>query len=442
MRDSKGQRPLVVEDNPNRKETNMTSRERFELTLNHKDPGQVVVDIGGTVISGISALALHNLRAKLGLPPELVKVSDPFQILGEVEEEIRSSLGLDVIMLSGSYNMFGFENANYKPWPFHGAELTVPGAFNTKIEADGTIFQYPCGDMSAPPCAQMPKDGYYFDNITRTFGDFDEEHADGRADFAVDFPVMSEEQVRLIEERAKYYYENTDYGMALTGLNTSFGDVAILPGPAVKYPKGIRDVSEWLIAHHTMPDYVHEVYSLQLENGMKNAKMLKEAVGDRAQAVIVSGADFGTQRAPYISPDMYREFYKPYHMKMNDWIHENTNWKTFFHSCGSIMPLLEDMREAGVDILNPVQCSADNMDAATLKAKYGNDIVFWGGGVDTQQTLPFGTPEEVYNEVSERLKVFAPGGGFVFSAVHNIQAPTKPENILAMFEAIRDYNNK
>ena len=137
---------------------------------------------------------------------------------------------------------------------------------------------------------------------------------------------------------------------------------------------------------------------------------------------------------------MYREFYKPYHTKVNKWIHENTNWKVMYHTCGSIVNLLDDLAETGIDILNPVQCSADGMDPHMLKEKYGDRFVFWGGGVDTQKTLPFGTPDEVYDEVLERLKIFAPGGGFVFNTIHNIQALTPTENILAMFEAIRDYN--
>ena len=139
---------------------------------------------------------------------------------------------------------------------------------------------------------------------------------------------------------------------------------------------------------------------------------------------------------------MYRDFYKPFHKKLNDWVHENTNWKTFYHTCGSIVNLLDDMVEAGVDVLNPVQCSAVGMEPSMLKEKYGKKLVFWGGGVDTQHTLPFGTPDEVREQVLERLKIFSKGGGFVFNTIHNIVGKTPVENLVSMYDALKEYNFK
>lgn len=190
-----------------------------------------------------------------------------------------------------------------------------------------------------------------------------------------------------------------------------------------------------------MPGYIKEVYEFQTEVAIKKLKQYKEAVGEKIQVIQISGTDFGTQRSEFISPDMYREFYKPYHKKVNDWVHENTTWKTMYHSCGSLVKLLDDFVEVGIDILNPVQCSAAGMEPKFLKEKYGSKLVFWGG-VDTQKTLPFGTPGEVREEVLERLEIFAPGGGFVFNTIHNIQWQTSVENILAIFEAIKEYNTK
>jgi uroporphyrinogen-III decarboxylase len=132
--------------------------------------------------------------------------------------------------------------------------------------------------------------------------------------------------------------------------------------------------------------------------------------------------------------------YIPYYKKVNDWVHQNTTWKTFYHSCGSISNFIEDFIDAGVDILNPVQCSAFNMDAKSLKDKYGDRIVFWGGGIDTQHTLPFGTPDECYKMTTERLKIFSENGGYIFNPVHNIQAKTSVENIIEMYKAVRDFN--
>jgi len=158
------------------------------------------------------------------------------------------------------------------------------------------------------------------------------------------------------------------------------------------------------------------------------------------QVVVLSGTDFGTQKGPFCSPATYRDLYKPFHKRLNDWVHDNTIWKTFIHSCGGIDPLIPDMIDAGFDILNPVQCSAEGMEPRDLKSEYGDDLVFWGGGVDTQKTLPFGTPQEVRAEVLSRLEVFAPGGGFVFNTTHNIQPKTPIENLLAMFQALKDFN--
>jgi len=153
---------------------------------------------------------------------------------------------------------------------------------------------------------------------------------------------------------------------------------------------------------------------------------------------VITGTDFGTQRGPFIKPAAYRDLYQPFHARVNDLIHRRTHWKTFIHSCGSVYDFLPDFIEAGFDVLNPVQCSAAKMDAPTLKREFGRQLTFWGGGVDTQHTLPFGTPDEVYRQVRERIDLFNDGGGFVFNPIHNIQGPTPLENMLAMFRAIKD----
>jgi uroporphyrinogen-III decarboxylase len=154
---------------------------------------------------------------------------------------------------------------------------------------------------------------------------------------------------------------------------------------------------------------------------------------------MLSGTDFGQQHGPFISPKTYRDLYQPFNKAVNDWVHKNTAWKTFIHSCGSIRALLPDFIAAGFDILNPVQCSAAGMAPEELKREFGDRLTFWGGGVDTQNTLPFGTAEDVRNEVRSRLKIFGKGGGYVFDAIHNIQARVPVENVLAMYEAVREY---
>jgi uroporphyrinogen-III decarboxylase len=188
----------------------------------------------------------------------------------------------------------------------------------------------------------------------------------------------------------------------------------------------------------TRRDYVYEVFDRQCEIALGNLEKAYEAVGDKVTVVMVTGTDFGAQHGPFISPAAYRDLYKPFHARVNDWIHGNTRWKTFIHTCGSVRALIEDFIDAGFDVLNPVQCSAADMDAAPLKRDFGDRIVFWGGGVDTQKTLPFGTPDEVREEVRERIRIFGKGGGFVFNTIHNVQARVPVENLMALYETVRE----
>lgn len=425
------------------KEKNMgtASRKRFIDTLNHRDPGEVVLDLGSTPITGINANALVKLRRALGLEERVVRMNEPLQLLGEVEDDLRVALGIDVVGVSNGVTLFGFENKDWKPWTMQsGLPVLVPGDFNTTVDKEGNTYLYPMGDVSAPPSGKMPKGGYYFDNLFRGKSSFEVENANARADFKDDFGVLTQEHLRRIEDESKFLYENTEYGLIGGGALAGFGDFAVVPGPNVRYPQGVRDLNEFMMAHILMPEYIHDLFEMQLETGLKNAALFFQAVGNRIQAMQISGTDFGLQRGPFMTLESYQEFYKPYHKRINDWVHEHTSWKTFFHTCGSVVAFLQDFYEAGIDILNPVQTTAEGMSARWLKDHWGDKFVFWGGATNTQATLPFGTPEEVYEESMERLRIFAPGGGFVYNAVHNIQGQTPAENMVAFFQAIRDYN--
>ncbi len=206
----------------------------------------------------------------------------------------------------------------------------------------------------------------------------------------------------------------------------------------LKFTPGIREVEEWYVSTAIRRDYVYEVFEKQCEIALGNLARLATVIGQNVQAAFVTGTDFGTQKGLFISPSAYRDLYKPFHKKINDFIHAHTSWKTFIHSCGSVVELLPELIDAGFDILNPVQCSAAGMDARPLEREFGKQVVFWGGAVDTQKTLPFGTPDEVYRQVRERIEIFNDGGGFVFNAIHNIQATVPVENVLAMFRALRE----
>jgi len=418
----------------------MTPRERLSRAINHQEPDRVPLDLGSTLVTGIQASTYARLKQALGVQGGEIRVYDPFQILAEVEDSVKGILGVDTYGIQLPTTIFGYKNESWKPFTlFDGTEVMVSGHFEYDRLANGDIVQYPKGDRSVPPSGKMPKDGYYFDVIVRQ-EPIDEASLDAREWVEQNYGLYSEEDLRFLEETSRHYYENTDYGLVGNFWGAGFGDIALVPGPHVPHPKGIRDPEEWYVSTVLRKGYVQEIFQLQLELQMKNLRMYRQAVGDRIEVIVMSGTDFGSQNGPFISPDAYREMYKPLHAEMNGWVHANTPWKTFFHTCGSLIGLLDDLHEAGVDILNPVQISAAHMDPESLKAGYGDKFVFWGGGIDVQHTLPFGTPEQVREEVARIIRVFGRGGGYVFNNVHNIQAGVPLENLLAMFETFREHS--
>ncbi|MCX6883631.1 MAG: methyltransferase [Verrucomicrobia bacterium] len=416
----------------------MTSRERLAATLRHEATDRVCVDFGAGFQTGLGAGAVHRLREALfGKSSQPVKVVESYQMLGEMDEELRRALGLDVVGVHGSGTMFGFKNEGWKPFTmFDGTPVLVPGRFNVTPAEDGGWMMHPEGDTSVPPSAWMPKDTFFFDSVNRQ-GALDEAALDP-ADNCEEMEVVSDAEVAHFTQLARHYHEQTDYGIYMTLPGTAFGDIALVPAPWMKHPKGIRSVEDWYMATAMRRDYVQKVFEVQCECALKSIEKLAAAVGERAQVVFVSGTDFGTQTGQFCSVKTYRELYKPFHKAVNDLIHKLTPWKTFIHSCGAVAPFIAEFIDAGFDVLNPVQCSATGMDPRWLKREFGRQIVFWGGGVDTQKTLPFGTPEEVYREARERIDIFAEGGGFVFNSIHNVQSNVPTENMLALFRAIKD----
>ena len=420
----------------------MTSRDRVIMALNHQKPDRVPIDLGATPVSSISAIMLDKLRKCLNLEPKTVKVQEPLQFLGSVEKDVIDALGVDVVGLWSPSTFFGYKNSDWKIWRhFSGVDVMVGRDFTVKENAEGGVYIYPKGDINAHPSGLMPKNGLYFDNVVRQ-GEIDYDNLNGRQDFKEDFALFSDEDLRHFEDSCNKLYNDTDYAIIGVYGGASFGDLAFLSGPGLKETPGIRDIEDWYMAHLLYPEYIKDIYDLQVEIAIENLKLYKQAVGNKIQAIVVSGTDFGTQNNELISPDLFRDIYKPRFKAVNDWIHEHTQWKTFYHSCGAITNLLDDMVDMGMDILNPVQCSACGMDPQFLKDKYGEKLVFWGGGINTQKTLPFGTPEEVRVEVLERLRIFSEGGGFIIGGIHNIQAKTPEENLIAFFDAIREFNSQ
>jgi hypothetical protein len=415
---------------------NVTSRDRLAITLSHKQPDRIPIDFGGTAVTGVHASCVAALRDYYSLEKRAVRVHEPFQMLALLDEDLQDAMGIDVTGIFARNTMFGFPAERWKPWLFNGLEVLVPGDFNIKIDDRGDNLIYPEGDTSVPPSGRMPRGGYFFDCIVRQ-EPIDEDRLDP-ADNTEDFLPISQQELDHLAHAAKQVGRKRGVIAGFGG--TAFGDIALVPGPFLKHPKGIRDVTEWYVSTSSRQSYIHRIFERQCEVALANLERIHAVVGDAVQAVFVCGTDFGTQTSAFCSVKTLRDLYFPYYKLINDWIHAHTTWKTFKHSCGAVSKFLPAFIEAGFDILNPVQCSATGMEPEQLKANFGDQLVFWGGGVDTQKTLPFGSPAEVREQVLRRCEIFAPGGGFVFNSIHNVQAQTPVENIVAMIDAVHEFN--
>ncbi len=420
----------------------LTSRERVHMALNHQEPDLVPLDLGAAAPTSMHASSVYLLRQALKLDPPgtPVRIVEHYQLLGEIKPDLQDALGVDIIGLWPQKGLFGFKSEGWKPWTLpDGTPVEVPEAFNTTPEADGSILMYPEGDRSAPPSGRMPRNGFYFDTIVRQ-PPFDEDHLDP-LDNLEEFGHVSDEDLAYFGREVDRLWDGTDKALLVNFGGTAFGDIALVPAPWLKHPRGIRDLEEWYISLASRKDYIYRVFELQCEIALSNLQKLYQVVGNRLTCCYLSGADFGTQRAPFISAKTYRELYRPFHKALNDWIHANTTWKCFIHSDGSIAPLIPEFIDAGFDILNPVQWTAKDMEPQMLKDRFGDRLTFWGAIVDTQWTLPFGTPDEIRKEVQRSMRIFGQGGGYVINTIHNVQPGIPVENLLALYEAINEFRH-
>jgi len=417
----------------------ITSRERLERVLLRKTADRIPVDMGATSVTGVHVRVVEQLRRATGLPYQPVKVIEPYQMLGEVDEQLCDALGIDVVGLWARKTMFGFENQSWREFrTFWGQVVLVPEGFQTSLDQNGDLLIYPEGDRNAAPSGRMPKASFFFDTIVRQ-EPLDEAHLDPQ-DNLEEFAPYSQEDLAHWSRAVARYRQTSSRGLIGSIGGTALGDIAMVPGPWMKRPRGVRDIAEWYMTLVARPDYVHAIFEKQTEMALANLEAAHRVIGDALQAVFLCGTDFGTQDSQFCSVDTFQELFLPYYRRMNDWIHRHTSWKVFKHSCGAVEPLIESFIEAGFDILNPVQVNAAGMDPRHLKERFGSRLVFWGGGVDTQKVLPFGTPEEVEAHVVRQCEVLGRDGGFVFNTVHNIQANVPVENVMAMVRGIRRAN--
>ncbi|MHC4221759.1 MAG: uroporphyrinogen decarboxylase family protein, partial [Planctomycetota bacterium] len=268
-----------------------SGRERIIKTLNHEPTDRLPIDLGGTFCSGAHVSIIAKLRQTLGLdkPGDPVKIYDPYQMLGFVEADLRDALQLDVVVVPGPKNMFGFENADWKPWTtFDGTNVLVPGKFNTTPDANGDILQYPEGDRSVPASARMPKGGFYFDSVIRQ-EPIDEAKLNPE-DNLQEFGPISDEDLKIYEKQTTDLYDNTNLALVAGFGGTAFGDIALVPAPFLKHSKGIRDIEEWYISTAIRRDYIKEVFARQADIAVENLKKAYQAVGDKIQIVWMDGA--------------------------------------------------------------------------------------------------------------------------------------------------------
>ena len=404
----------------------MKSRERVLRAVNFQIADRVPIDLGGMKASGISAVAYHRLKQRLGVSGQ-VKVLDPKFMIAAVEEDMLDRLHGDVMPLDLA-DVEALESSEEAWIPktfFDGTEFLFPPG--TRIREDEQGDWHLLSPDGSDTSFRMPKGGFYFDDCSFNRGS----GIDPRNFRPTD--TIPDERLGLLARRGKRLFENTDYALLGWGGGVCFLGLSLITDRASNVTMG--QPSEWMVMLMTEKDTCHALMDRSVEASIRCLNLINQAVGDYCFAWGIAADDSGTQRGEFIHPDLWAEMIKPHYAKLCNWIHRNTRMKTFFHCCGSIYHLIPHFIEAGIDILNPVQTSATNMDPARLKREFGDRLVFWGGGCDTQKTLPGGTPEQVRQHVKERLQVFAPGGGYVFNQVHNIQANVPPENIEAMLDA-------
>jgi len=417
----------------------MNSKQRVKAALEHKTPDVVPVDFGSTSVTGIHCKVVEALREYYGLDRHPVRVIEPFQMLGEVEPDLQDVMGVDCVAVFGRKDMFNIDETHLHeqitPW---GQKVLIAADIDLSTDERGDVYIYAQGDRSYPPSAKMPSGAYFIDAIERQEA-VDDNTLDPE-DNLEEYGYLSDQDVRYFTDAVNKAYA-TDKAVVASFGGAGLGDIAFIPGVGLTQPKGVRRIAEWYMSTLMRSDFVYTVFERQTEIAIRNYSQLWEAVGDKVDVVFTCGTDFGTQESQFCSDDTFRELWLPHYKRLNDWIHANTTWKVFKHSCGSIIPILPGLIDSGFDIINPVQINAKDMDSHYLKEHFGDKVTFWGGGVDTQLILPYAKPEEVREHILKQCEILNVNGGFIFNSVHNVQANVPVENVVAMVETIRELRN-
>jgi uroporphyrinogen decarboxylase len=378
----------------------MHSRERVRLALNHQEPDRIPIDLGATIVSSIAKKTYVELKQQLGLPLKEIKMLDYVQQLPYVSEDLLQRFDVD----------------------FRMVQLPAATTAGVDIFEEGDYFAF--YDRWGSQLHMPTAGGFYFDWV----------------DFPIKEPTLdaldryrwpqpdSDETNAQLGAQAKWLYENTDYALAGS---------AVIGGGIFEQPARVMGLQNFMMALLTAPQFADRLMEQITDLYVESCSRYLDHVGKYIQ-VFTFWDDVTGQNGWLIKPELYRKMIKPKQRRLVEAIKKKTDAKLFFHCCGAARGLIPDLIDLGFDILNPVQVSARGMDTRELKAEFGKDITFWGG-IDTQHVLPFGSPQDVVDEVKRRIDDLAPGGGFVFAAVHNIQALVPPENIVTMFDTALEY---
>jgi uroporphyrinogen decarboxylase len=399
----------------------VTSRERVIAALDHRQPDRVPIDFGSTNITGINACAYNSLKGHLGLGDGRTRVFDTYQQLALVEEPVQQRFSCD------ARGVF-VEPNEWREWTLpDGTTAEVPKEWEPVRLEDGSDVVY---GLDGNPMVKRLPSSYWF-SPTGPLAPGLESIADIETYKPIikvmDRPPHLDQPLEELKRRAKRLYEDTEY--LVTG---GYG------GHIFAASQILRGMNNFMCDLALNKKFASALMNTIAEAHMEEFESYIEVVGPYLQVVQISD-DLGSQIGGQISLEMFRELVKPPMERWYKFMKSKMDAKLFLHSCGSIYQFIPDLIEMGVDIINPVQVSAKDMDTARLKKEFGSEIVFWGGGCDTQKVLPQGTPNDVRDEVKRRIDDLAPGGGFVFNQVHNIQPGVPPENIVAMFEAALEF---
>jgi uroporphyrinogen decarboxylase len=406
----------------------MTSRQRVLAALNHEQPDRVPIDFGGHRSSGIAAMAYRKLRQALGLPERPIRVYDPIQQLAIIDEDVLDRFGVDTIELGRG---FAVEDKYWSDWTLpDGSPCIMPVWAAPEREPGRWVLRSTSGRV----IAQMPDGAIYFEQTHWPF--LDEDDLDRLPEALAECmwtaiasppgPIAAgEDGGRALAAGAKALRQRTDRAI-----------VALFGGNLLEIGQFLYRIDNFLMLLAGDPDRAEAFLDRVVALHLANLERFLGLVGPYVD-IILFGDDLGTQNGPQISTAMYRRFFKPRHALMWRRAKELAGVKVELHCCGGVRPLLPDLIDAGLDAINPVQISCKGMDAAGLKADFGDRLTLWGGGCDTHHILAHGTPDEIRRHVNRQVAILSPGGGFVFQQVHNVLADVPPENVIAMLDAVR-----